>query len=63
MANVAVISLIVNLVMCVIVQNLLGTRGLIFFVVGGILSFTSLELVNYMEHYGLERKMLPTGKY
>ncbi|PRY85302.1 alkane 1-monooxygenase [Mongoliibacter ruber] len=34
-----------------------------FFFGQSILGFTLLELVNYIEHYGMERKILPSGRY
>lgn len=35
----------------------------IFFVVQSILAFTLLELVNYIEHYGIVRKVIGQGRY
>jgi alkane 1-monooxygenase len=35
----------------------------VFFFAQSILAFTLLELVNYLEHYGMERKKLPSGSY
>ena len=29
----------------------------------GVISFLFLETINYIEHYGLERKILPSGRY
>lgn len=34
-----------------------------FFFVQSYMAFTLLELVNYLEHYGIVRKQLSTGKY
>lgn len=34
-----------------------------FFFIQSILGFSLLELVNYLEHYGMERKQLPSGTY
>jgi alkane 1-monooxygenase len=34
-----------------------------FFIIQSILGFSLLELVNYLEHYGMERKQLPSGAY
>ncbi len=34
-----------------------------FFFIQSILGFSLLELVNYLEHYGMERKRLPSGGY
>ena len=35
----------------------------LFFIVQSILGFTLLELVNYVEHYGIMRKEVTPGKY
>lgn len=35
----------------------------VFFFAQSILGFSLLELVNYIEHYGMERKKLPNGRY
>lgn len=35
----------------------------IFFLIQSILGFSLLELVNYLEHYGMQRKRLPSGQY
>jgi alkane 1-monooxygenase len=34
-----------------------------FFFVQSFLAFSLLELVNYLEHYGMERAKLPSGQY
>lgn len=38
-------------------------NGLILFVIQSIVAVTLLELVNYVEHYGLSRKKLDNGRY
>ena len=40
-----------------------GGSGLIFFLVQSIVAVLLLELVNYVEHYGLTRKQLQNGRY
>jgi alkane 1-monooxygenase len=35
----------------------------VFFFTQSVLGFSLLELVNYLEHYGMERKRLPSGQY
>lgn len=35
----------------------------VFFSIQSVLAFSLLELVNYLEHYGMERRKLPTGRY
>lgn len=41
----------------------LGARGLVFFVVQGFFAACSLEIINYIEHYGLQRKSVGDGRY
>ena len=40
-----------------------GPLGLIFAIASGIVGFLLLETVNYIEHYGLMRKKMPSGRY
>lgn len=40
-----------------------GPVGLVYFVFQAIVGFSLLEVVNYLEHYGLERKEIGDGKY
>ena len=40
-----------------------GQAGLFFAVAAGVVGFLLLETVNYIEHYGLLRKKLPSGRY
>lgn len=40
-----------------------GPAGVAFFVAQAIFGVALLETVNYIEHYGLERKRLPDGRY
>lgn len=41
----------------------LGWEGLLFFALQGFFAACSLEVINYVEHYGLERKRLDDGRY
>lgn len=41
----------------------LGPVGLAFFLLQGLLAAGSLEIINYIEHYGLERQRGPDGRY
>ncbi len=36
-----------------------GTRALVFHVIISILNILMFETINYLEHYGLERKLVP----
>ncbi|PWK20551.1 alkane 1-monooxygenase [Xanthomarina spongicola] len=40
-----------------------GTIGFLFALASGIVGFILLETVNYIEHYGLLRLKLPSGRY
>ncbi len=42
---------------------ILGPVGALFFVGQGVVGFTLLEVVNYIEHYGLARRKLENGEY
>jgi alkane 1-monooxygenase len=41
----------------------LGAAGAVFFIAQSIGAFVSLEIINYIEHYGLERQKLADGRY
>ena len=40
-----------------------GFNGLLFGIFAGIVGFLLLETINYIEHYGLKRNLLPSGRY
>ncbi|WP_141731542.1 alkane 1-monooxygenase [Oligoflexus tunisiensis] len=40
-----------------------GTAGLLFFLLQAIVGFSYLEVVNYIEHYGLQRRRTPQGNF
>ena len=37
--------------------------GVMFFFIQSFIAFTLLEIINYIEHYGLHRRKMNTGKY
>jgi len=41
----------------------LGLKCMLAFIGAATIGFVLLEIVNYIEHYGLQRKMLPNGAY
>ena len=41
----------------------LGSAGLVFFAAQALVAIVLLELVNYIEHYGLLRRQQPDGRY
>lgn len=40
-----------------------GLSGALFFALQSLVAFTSLEIINYIEHYGLERRKEAGGRY
>ncbi len=46
-----------------LVAALTGPVGVAFFAAQSLVSMVLLELINYIEHYGLARRQLPNGKY
>jgi len=40
-----------------------GGRGLLFFLAQGVVAAATLEVINYVEHYGLERREIAPGRY
>lgn len=40
-----------------------GAAGLLFFLAQGLVAIGVLETVNYLEHYGLQRRKLENGRY
>ncbi len=47
----------------VVIYLAFGQSGLLFAFFAGIVGFLMLETVNYIEHYGLSRLKLPSGRY
>ena len=54
---------LIQILFMVFVYFLFGPRALIFFILAAMVGFLLLETVNYIEHYGLRRKMLDSGNY
>ena len=55
--------LIIQTLYLVMVLYIFGPTGLFFALSAAIVGFLLLETVNYIEHYGLLRKKLPSGRY
>ncbi|HRH56197.1 MAG TPA: alkane 1-monooxygenase [Chitinophagales bacterium] len=54
---------IIQVLFCVTIYLVFGWIGLAGFLAASFIGFTLLEIVNYIEHYGLMRKQLPNGSY
>ena len=46
-----------------VIYSFFGFYGLLLAIIIGVLSFLFLETINYIEHYGLLRDKLPSGRY
>ncbi|MFU8877568.1 MAG: alkane 1-monooxygenase [Wenzhouxiangellaceae bacterium] len=53
----------VVIVFAVVAWGLAGWIGLAGFFLQGLIAAATLEAINFIEHYGLERKRLPNGRY
>jgi alkane 1-monooxygenase len=52
-----------TLVLWAVVVALFGVGMLPYLLLQAVLAFSLLEAVNYLEHYGLRRQTLPTGRF
>jgi alkane 1-monooxygenase len=57
------VGLMQSLIIAIAVFFIFGSSGLLFFFVQSFIAIILLELVNYVEHYGLTRKPLANGRY
>lgn len=46
-----------------LIYFLFELNGLLFSIFAGVVGFLLLETINYIEHYGLKRHLLPSGRY
>lgn len=53
----------VPLAFMALVTSLFGVSGFIFFIAQAIVGFSYLEVINYVEHYGLERRRTAKGTF
>ncbi len=61
--NEMIIYHIIQVAYLVIVGLIFGWAVVPFAIAVGVIGFLLLETVNYIEHYGLRRKKLPSGRY
>ncbi|MFN8261706.1 MAG: alkane 1-monooxygenase [Chitinophagales bacterium] len=54
---------IIQLAFTALIYVVFGWKGLVGFLAASFIGFTLLEIVNYIEHYGLMRKQMPNGSY
>lgn len=63
LSNLMIQFTIIQILYLVMVGLIFGMVGLVAALSIAIVSFLLLETINYIEHYGLERKLLANGKY
>lgn len=56
-------STLAQLAYLVLIWITFGWMGLLIATAAAIVSFLMLETVNYIEHYGLRRQLMPSGRY
>ena len=47
----------------VVIIMVFSTKVFLFALISGVISFLFLECINYIEHYGLKRLKMPSGRY
>lgn len=57
------VNLLLQALYLIFIFYFFGLKGLFFALAIGIISILLLETINYVEHYGLSRKLMPSGKY
>ncbi len=55
--------LLTQAILLLVIASLLGGVALLFFILQSIIAITLLELVNYVEHYGLVRRKIDNDRY
>lgn len=54
---------LLSLCICLVFAYAMGLAGVIYFLGQSFVAVTLLEIVNYIEHYGLHRRKLPNGRW
>lgn len=54
---------IIQTLFLVAIFFIFGWKGVVGMIASAVIGFSLLEIVNYIEHYGLMRKQLPNGAY
>ena len=54
---------LIQFVYLLLLTFLFDVHVMLLIALSGVIGFLLLELVNYIEHYGLQRKRLPSGRY
>lgn len=62
-SNEMIVNILLQTIYLVTIFYFWGLKVLMFAIFIGVLSILLLEAINYVEHYGLSRNLLPSGKY
>lgn len=62
-ANRILWGVLASSVLCAAFGAVFGARGLVFFLLQSAVAIVFLETINYIEHYGLERRLIRPGVY
>jgi alkane 1-monooxygenase len=54
---------LIQITYLILIYTYFDFLGLLFAIFSGIVGFLLLETINYIEHYGLKRKQLPSGRF
>lgn len=63
MQNRLIRYLVFESILAAAMLSVFGLSGLGYFLIQSLIAVTLLEIVNYVEHYGLVRQQLPDGRY
>jgi alkane 1-monooxygenase len=55
--------MVLQLILYIAAWSLFGLTGVIYFAVQGAVAVFMLEVINYLEHYGLQRRLISPGRY
>ena len=61
--NYLILSIVAEVLFTALMFFMFGFKGGIVFLISAFGSIFYLEAINYIEHYGLQRKKLPDGNY
>ena len=61
--NVAVLSILGALIFAGLIWRVYGSQAFILFIITALGAVAYLEVINYIEHYGLRRQKMENGEY
>lgn len=61
--NAAILSCVASFVFCAVILRIYGSQAFLFYIIQVLGAVFYLEVINFIEHYGLYRKKLANGQY